>query len=401
MYLGAYLIINVCRMKKTDVLLIARPDHSLRIFKELNKTQLSYCYYTFKVFPKWVKSIIKDSRIVCLNGNFKSSISVTIYNILVFKFHLKLSSIISENKLFENFIYPRIKNINSLVIHYWPKYCKKSIEKYKKQHPKTNTIADIYMPNPQFILDYMGPILEPLGLKENLDYILLDNQDLKDIMSYEDNFLVPSSFVADTYKKYYPNKNYFIIPYGISIWEHYHKKTIPHSIKTFVYAGTISIEKGCDLICEYFRQHNDYELHLYGEMKYNEKHLFATYRKFSNIVFHGSVAKSVLQEEIAKYNVGVHMSRFDAYSLSVGEIVGTGIPVIVSENTGIKDDVERYNWGMVCGLSVDEFDCAVKRMSDLNNYCQFQTSIDQYISDNPIKYEEKVVRLYSHLCNEK
>lgn len=387
-------------MKKKDILLIARPDHSLRIFRELGKSHLSYCYYTFKVFPNWVKAIIKDPRIVCLNGNFKSSIAVSIYNILVFKLHLKIDSIISENRLFEHFIYHKIRNIETKVIHYWPKYCKRSIREYKKQHHSTKTLADIYMLNPQFIIDYMTPILEPLGLTDNLNYILNERADMDDVMLYEDNFLVPSEFVAETYKKYYPNKNYRIISYGISVWKDYRKKTLPRSIQTFVYAGTISIEKGCDLLCEYFKHHNEYLLHLYGTIKHNEQSIFSLYKKFSNIIFHGSVAKAELQEEIARYDVGVHMSRFDAYSLSVGEIVGTGIPVIVSKNTGIKDDVEKYNWGKVCGLSIDEFDSAVKGMSDLKNYSRFQMSIDKYISAGPISYEEKVVRLYSELCNE-
>lgn len=43
-------------MGKIDILLVARPDHSLNIYHALNKdTNLTFKYIVFKVFPKWVK----------------------------------------------------------------------------------------------------------------------------------------------------------------------------------------------------------------------------------------------------------------------------------------------------------------------------------------------------------
>lgn len=381
-------------MKNKDVVLIARPDHSLRIYEELERSSLSYIYYTFKVFPKWVKTICHNRKLVCLDGDYSSSFLMTLYNVFAFRYNVRCLKKISECKLFESFLSPRLDRINAKVIHYWPKYCKHVVRQYKLSHPETKTFADLYVPNPKFVLEYMEPFMTSLGLDSKLDYLRDEEKDVAEVMDYETDFFVPSEFVAQSYRKYYPGKNYHVISYGITIWEGYKKKDIPSAVKSFVYAGAISVEKGCDIICEYFSKHPEKELHLYGNVSYNEDSIFDRYHIHSNIVFHGSVAKAILQSELAKYDCGVHMSRFDAYSLSVGEMIGAGLPVIVSSNTGIRDDVLRYKFGIVSELTFDSFGYNVDSICNLELYEQFVDSIDSCVKAQPIKYERAIVNSY-------
>lgn len=388
-------------MKKKDVLLIARPDHSLQIFDELKKSSLTYVFFTFKVFPGWVRRIVKNPKVVCLSGDVKSSILMTVYNILVFKYRSKLFSRIAEYGIFERFLSRNIRHIEPKLVHYWPKYSKSTIKNFKAKNSNIKTIAEIYMPNEQFIIDYVEPILKPLGLDCNLDYVRKQKKDIEEVMTFETDFLVPSKFVADSHKKFYPDKKFHIVPYGISVWKRYHKKLISsNSIRTFVYAGTISVEKGCDMICEFFSTLPEMELHLYGRTKANEDSVFEKYKNVSNIHFHGAVARSILQEEMSQYDVGIHMSLFDAYSLSVGEMIGAGLPVIVSENTGIKDDVEKNDFGLVCTLNRESLEDSVRKITTLECYKIFIDSIDKYIAEHHSNYGQKVVKLYEQLVSE-
>lgn len=349
-----------------------------------------------------MRHIVKNPKIVCLNGDYKSSLMMTIYNILVFKYHSKILVKIPEYGIFERFLKNNLRNYNTKIIHYWPKYSMNAVRAYKNIHKNVTTIADIYMPNEQFVIDYAGPILKPLGLDSNLDYIRKQKKDIEEAMSFETNFLVPSKFVADSYMKYYPDKNFYVIPYGITIWEHYHKKQIgTKAIRTFVYAGTVSVEKGCNMICEFFSSRPEMELHLYGRIKSNEDFVFVKYRNYKNIYFHGPVAKSILQKEMSQYDVGIHMSLFDAYSLSVGEMIGAGLPVIVSTHTGIKDDVEDYGLGLVCDLNYESIDACVKQITKTECYQNYVDSIDIYIKENHSSYGQKIVELYETLSSKK
>jgi len=308
-----------------------------------------------------------------------------------------------EQSLFEFHLKHLMPFIKPRLIHYWPCYSYKNVRKYKLKHPETLTFADVYYPCENWVIDNIKPLSEQYGVKLDFSKVERDAGKLKEIMKFENNFLVPSEFVADTYRKYYPDKNYIVIPYGITIWDNYSKKELksnPGQIKSFVYAGGgVTIEKGCDLMFDFFMQHPELELHIYGTIPEFQKAFFDKYRLCDNIHLHGFVAKSKLQEEIRRYDVGIHFSRFDAYSLSVGEMTGAGLPVIVSEKTGISFHIQEIGAGLVSKLELEDINRCVERIRTPEVYNQMVDNIDKYIKSSPKSYGERVVEFYKSKLN--
>ena len=167
--------------------------------------------------------------------------------------------------------------------------------------------------------------------------------------------------------------------------------------KKFIYIGRVSIEKGCDILLSIFRRNPEYELHIYGGIWQQQRKIFEPYFSYGNIYYHGPVSKEDLRKEIVKCDVGIHLSRFDAYSLAVGEIIGCGVPVIVSETTGIKDEVRNNGFGLVTNLDFYEIEKSIEKMSDLKFYSQCIDNIDKYIKSNPKSFGEKMVDEYKKI----
>ena len=100
---------------------------------------------------------------------------------------------------------------------------------------------------------------------------------------------------------------------------------------------------------------------------------------------------------MSQYDVGIHLSRFDAYSLAVGEMIGVGLPVIVSDKTGNKDDVEKYSWGIVTSLNYDDIEKNIKQLSEINNYKKYVSSIYNYINNEYLNYGDRTVAFYKDI----
>ena len=386
-------------MKIIDVLLLARPDHSYGIYEGfLRQEKIKYLYCSFKLLPFWLKRIMKSPRARYYNKGYSNCFLQSLFHVYRVRFN-KSSYEKYEKFFFElhlKFLMPFIK---PRIIHYWPYYSYEVIRRYKQKHPEVKTFADVYYPCENWVLDNIKPLFDELGLPPNMDKVERDSIKLRELMEFEDNFLVPSRFVADTYKHYYPNKNYIIIPYGISIWDKYEKKEYKNNtnqITSFVYAGGgVTIEKGCDLMLKFFINHPELDLHIYGTIPGTQVEFFSKYETSDNIHFHGFVPKSRLPEELSKYDVGIHFSRFDAYSLSVGEMIGAGLPVVVSDKTGIYFQVEEYEVGLVTKISIDDVERCISMIRIPETYNKMIDNLDQLIKSNPSSYGQSMLDFYS------
>lgn len=241
----------------------------------------------------------------------------------------------------------------------------------------------------------MKPVYEKFGIDPMSSEIYHHMQNTLETIENAPAIMAPSKYVVDTYKDYLPVKDYYIVGYGIQVAEDY-KKRHKESIRRFVFAGgSITLEKGCDILCEYFKSHPEFELHLYGSTLESQRFIFAPYESMDNITFHGIVPKKLLQQEIKQYDVGIHLSRFDAYSLSVGEILGEGLPCVVSESTGNKDFIAQENVGIVCGLDDKDVDKAIMQMVNPIIYNQFVDNLDDYIVNRHSSYGDNMIQFFS------
>lgn len=384
-------------MKKSiDILLIARPDHSLQIYSELQRqSKLTYLFYTFKVFYSYLRRLIRLPQAIFVSGGVKINSLATIVSYIRARKRIALFEKYSDKYLMNKGVGWLLSKVSPKLIHYWPLYSADAILNFKSRHPEVITLAEVYCPNPDFVKNDVKPVLDRLNLPS--DY-LLDLRILKYLKSSE-AIVVPSEYVAETYRYSLPDKKYYVVPYGISIWPNYEKKYIPHKIYRFVYAGTISVEKGCDILLDFFTRHPQLEIHLYGNIACKQEGVFRHYKSWNNVYFHGCVPKCTLQNEISKYHVGIHLSRFDAYSLSVGEIIGCGIPVIVSNQTGISDLVRKHDLGIVTSLLDDEIESSIVSMTDVATYSRYVENVDLYIQSSPPSYAEAIVSLYELLLS--
>lgn len=388
-------------MENKDVLLAARPDHSVQLYHELVKDgSLSFLYQTFKALPKWISPFINNRKVLFLDSNYRIGYIHTAINLLMYRFNISWLKRFRESKLFSRITKKLLKKYRFKIIHYWPNFCADVIQDYELQHPEVISLAEVYMPNQLYIKGLMEGVYAQYNYVTSNDWEDLGKRVLNNL-SKASTILVPSEFVIKTFKDYLPHAHYLVIGYGITIFPNYKKRIVEPNmvVKKFVYAGTISLEKGCDIICEWFSQHPEFELHLYGRMVHDQKAIFARWSSYGNIVFHGAVAKTDLQSVISKYDVGIHMSRFDAYSLSVGELTGAGLPILVSCNTGNKTFIKKHSLGVVSELDMESLGQNILHITNVENYAKYVDNIDNYIASAPKSYSERVIDLYKELLH--
>lgn len=385
--------------KNIDVLLIARPDHSIQIYKALCiQKKLSFYYITFKVVHAFVKYIFPYKKLQTVTKRCCIDIRATIIQVFKKTFNFKFAQNWQTDNMLSNTSKHFLKKNNIKIIHYWPEYASRTMNEYILKNTKTIVLADMYMPNPIAILNEMKPIYQKYGLDDGTNNWLYEYaKKMEEHFASVKNIVVASTYVRDTMKLSFPDKNYIIVPYGITISPTYTKKRELKKSKKFIYIGRVSIEKGCDILLSIFRRNPEYELHIYGGIWQQQRKIFEPYFSYGNIYYHGTVSKEDLRKEIVKYDVGIHLSRFDAYSLAVGEIIGCGVPVIVSETTGIKDEVRNNGFGLVTNLDFYEIEKSIEKMSDLKFYSQCIDNIDKYIKSKPKSFGEKMVDEYKKL----
>lgn len=385
--------------KNIDVLLIARPDHSIQIYKALCiQKKLSFYYITFKVVHAFVKYIFPYKKLQTVTKRCCIDIRATIIQVFKKTFNFKFAQNWQTDNMLSNTSKDFLKKNNIKIVHYWPEYASRTMNEYILKNTKTIVLADMYMPNPIAILNEMKPIYQKYGLDDGTNNWLYEYAEkMEEHFASVKNIVVASTYVRDTMKLSFPDKNYIIVPYGITISPTYTKKRELKKSKKFLYIGRVSIEKGCDILLSIFRRNPEYELHIYGGIWQQQRKIFEPYFSYGNIYYHGTVSKEDLRKEIVKCDVGIHLSRFDAYSLAVGEIIGCGVPVIVSETTGIKDEVRNNGFGLVTNLDYNEIENSIEKMSDLKFYSQCIDNIDKYIKSNPKSFGEKMVDEYKKL----
>lgn len=385
--------------KNIDVLLIARPDHSIQIYKALCiQKKLSFYYITFKVVHAFVKYIFPYKKLQTVTKRCCIDIRATIIQVFKKTFNFKFAQNWQTDNMLSNTSKDFLKKNNIKIVHYWPEYASRTMNEYILKNTKTIVLADMYMPNPIAILNEMKPIYQKYGLDDGTNNWLYEYAEkMEEHFASVKNIVVASTYVRDTMKLSFPDKNYIIVPYGITISPTYTKKRELKKTKKFIYIGRVSIEKGCDILLSIFRRNPEYELHIYGGIWQQQRKIFEPYFSYGNIYYHGTVSKEDLRKEIVKCDVGIHLSRFDAYSLAVGEIIGCGVPVIVSETTGIKDEVRNNGFGLVTNLDFNEIENSIEKMSDLKFYSQCIDNIDKYIKSNPKSFGEKMVDEYKKL----
>ena len=205
--------------KNIDVLLIARPDHSIQIYKALCiQKKLSFYYITFKVVHAFVKYIFPYKKLQTVTKRCCIDIRATIIQVFKKTFNFKFAQNWQTDNMLSNTSKHFLKKNNIKIVHYWPEYASRTMNEYILKNAKTIVLADMYMPNPIAILNEMKPIYQKYGLDDGTNNWLYEYAEkMEEHFASVKNIVVASTYVRDTMKLSFPDKNYIIVPYGITI----------------------------------------------------------------------------------------------------------------------------------------------------------------------------------------
>lgn len=127
------------------------------------------------------------------------------------------------------------------------------------------------------------------------------------------------------------------------------KENVQMRTKSFVYVGTLSHQKGIDILLDAFKrfleENKDWSLNIYGNgilREYVENFIYSN-KLESFIFYHGNVLH--IEDELIKYSVFVLPSRFEGFGLVQVEAMSCGLPVIVSDIPIGKELVESRGIG--------------------------------------------------------
>ena len=161
-------------------------------------------------------------------------------------------------------------------------------------------------------------------------------------MDLADCVLAPSSFVADSVRKFHPKKAITVAPYGVDLqfWRMDSTENVAHCRKTgvlrFIFVGQISLRKGIPLLLEAWNKAElrSAELHLVGSWLLNETKRVSLPRGVTHVP---PVSREVLREHYQQSDVFIFPSFFEGFALVLLEALACGLPAIASVATGAAD----------------------------------------------------------------
>jgi glycosyltransferase involved in cell wall biosynthesis len=162
-----------------------------------------------------------------------------------------------------------------------------------------------------------------------------------------DMILVPSEHAKRTFLAAgIPAAMLAALPYGVDlgVFEPIEKRDSKFRV---LYAGTLTLRKGAQYLLEAFRCFGDAnaELVLAGPLDPDFKPVLARYE--GRFRYAGVLPKLELASLYSSASVFVLPSLADSFSLGTLEAMACGLPVIVSENTGVAEFVEDGRQGFV------------------------------------------------------
>jgi glycosyltransferase involved in cell wall biosynthesis len=125
-----------------------------------------------------------------------------------------------------------------------------------------------------------------------------------------------------------------------------------HEPVDFLYAGRKDVmQKGLDILLEAFARAEPGVLNIHGTDFQGGELVLRSLVSALGISDRVAICEPIdLVEGSSKWFV--YTSRFDGPPRPIRAAISAGIPVIVSEETGMGDDVRRYDAGLVCGADV-------------------------------------------------
>lgn len=172
-------------------------------------------------------------------------------------------------------------------------------------------------------------------------------------------FLVPSEFVARSLEfAGVKSEQMYRCPYGVDVSQFSPKKYTEILIERnrpirFIYVGGVKELKGISYLLDAFNEipADLAELTVVGNYNENDADT-APYKK--RVRFTGNILHSAVADELKKADVFVFASLGEGLSLSTLEAAACGLPLIVTENSGVNDEMTDGVEGFVIPIQSKE-----------------------------------------------
>ena len=218
-----------------------------------------------------------------------------------------------------------------------------------------------------------------------------------------DNILLPSKFVERSYLYSNVSPGKLIrIPYGVDVDKFKCQTRIPHDgMVNLLYVGQVTYYKGLHHLLPIIRDRyaDRIKLTMVGGYDKNDL-LYKEYGNIDNIEFKGFVPYTELPPLYQQADAFIIPSLGEGFALVSLEALGSGLPVLISENTGGNDAIKNgYNgYEFEAGNDKDminKIDMFINNLSSLSELSENArvTSLD-YTWE---KYEQRVIAFFMEL----
>jgi glycosyltransferase involved in cell wall biosynthesis len=218
----------------------------------------------------------------------------------------------------------------------------------KMQRRGAKIICDMREEHPQFQEEILSEEAARLGIEFTLPDSRYRHRVMEEI-GLADFIFCPSRYAKRTFVTRGISENKIVVcPYGVDAAQFTPSdRDTARSEFRVLFLGRVCMRKGVHYLLEGFRKANlaDARLTLAGPVDPEYRVVLARFSGMFDEL--GSVAHSAVQEHYFNSDVFVMPSLADSYGLVVTEAMAAGLPVIVSENTGMSDFITEGREGFM------------------------------------------------------
>jgi glycosyltransferase involved in cell wall biosynthesis len=222
-------------------------------------------------------------------------------------------------------------------------------------------ICDVRSEYPDYQASILADEYTLMGIQPPSGSFLLDRK-VKAEFKLSDYLIVPSCYAKNTYLQAgYEPANIFVVPYGVDLKQFSpdmrSERNDPAPLSSIrnhpfriIFTGQIQPRKGVRYLLEAFKRLNlrNSELLLIGGVDQSMAPILENaITEDSRIHAVGHVPRAELPSLYKTGSVFVFPSLADAWGLVVFEAMASGLPAIVTENTGSKEAVQQGQTGFV------------------------------------------------------
>jgi starch synthase len=218
----------------------------------------------------------------------------------------------------------------------------------KAKRAGSKVICDMREEHPSFQQKILSEEAEHLGISYSVPGATFRHRVLEEI-DLADFIFCPSQYAKRTFVAQGISAERLIVcPYGVDLatFDSFPRPAGGSSFRV-LFLGRVCMRKGIHYLLEGFRQANlpGARLILAGPVDPAFRSILDRYRGLYEEV--GAIPRTQVRERYLDADIFVMPSLADSYGLVVSEAMSTGLPVIVSENTGMADLITDGREGFV------------------------------------------------------